>query len=139
MAQLAKGSTINGYQIQTTDIHKHEIYLPLAGYGWTDQTAYVEIKGTDLLFTPANYAGYNFYFEVVGKSSVSGNNVDFQLYNKTDAASVSVLSTTNNAYTRLRSASLTMPTAEKTLCLRIQAAASTAADCVIARLVLIPA
>ncbi|HAY22612.1 MAG TPA: hypothetical protein DCY27_10705 [Desulfobacterales bacterium] len=138
MAQLVKGTTINGYQAHTTDIHKHEVHLPLAGFYSMILTYYDEVYGTDFLFTPANYVNYNFYFEVNGKSN-DGYNVDFQLYNKTDALSIAVVSTTSNVYVRLRSAVLTMPGAEKTLCLRMQAGTDTAAICTIARLVLMPA
>jgi hypothetical protein len=76
------------------------------------------------LFGPENYAGgtFTYFFEATSKESTGTPcaSAYTDLFNITDASQITEVSTVSTSYIRTRSASLTMPSADKTLDSRIK-------------------
>ena len=132
MAVLKSGTTIDGSMSYHKGNHTHEIHLTMNTLLYnTDLTSYVEVPGSEILWSPANFkiyssinpVGFRVYFEV--DLMTSAGIVYAELYNKTDAQSVVTLSTTSTSWYNLTTqVTSSMPTAEKTLTVRIKASSS---------------
>jgi len=128
VAELKSGTTIDGNLAYHKGNHTNEIHLPMRmGTFSTTSESYVEVDGSEILWSPANFkvkstinpVGFEVYFEAIRKTN--GGTVYVELYNKTDSQQIAQLSTTATDWVRgtMQITSM-MPTAEKTLVVRIR-------------------